>query len=109
MSRRRLSFVFFGLDSVLVLGSDRPSLQRRTLIHSRTGSNSTKPAESQPVRQALRSASQDHKHVEKVITAMPEQQPPGGDTRRPIWSMARSTGVSQSTISLIWRVFGLRP
>jgi transposase len=48
-------------------------------------------------------------HVEKVLTATLEQQPPGGDTHWSTRSMARSTGMSQSAISRIWRAFGLKP
>ena len=48
-------------------------------------------------------------HVEKVITATLEQQPPGGDTHWLTRSMARSAGMSQSAVSRIWRAFGLKP
>ena len=48
-------------------------------------------------------------HVEKVITATLEQQPPGGDTHWSTRSMARSAGMSQSAVSRIWRAFGLKP
>src|SRR5215472_209372 len=48
-------------------------------------------------------------HVEKVITATLEQQPPGGDTHWSTRSMARSAGLSQSAVSRIWRAFGLKP
>ena len=47
--------------------------------------------------------------VEAVITAALEQAPPGGDTHWSTRSMARSAGVSQSTVSRIWRTFGLKP
>jgi transposase len=48
-------------------------------------------------------------HVEKVIAATLEQQPPGGDTHWSTRSMARSAGMSQSAVSRIWRAFGLKP
>jgi Rhodopirellula transposase DDE domain len=48
-------------------------------------------------------------HVEKVITATLEQEPPGGDTHWSTRSMARSAGMSQSAVSRIWRAFGLKP
>jgi transposase len=48
-------------------------------------------------------------HVERVITATLEQQPPNGDTHWSTRSMARSAGMSQSAISRIWRAFGLKP
>jgi hypothetical protein len=48
-------------------------------------------------------------HVEKVIAATLEQEPPNGDTRWSIRSMARSAGMSQSAVSRIWRAFGLKP
>ena len=48
-------------------------------------------------------------HVEKVITATLEQQPPNGDTHWSTRSMARSAGMSQSAVSRIWRAFGLKP
>ena len=47
--------------------------------------------------------------VERVITAALEQAPPGGDTHWSTRSMARSVGISQSTVSRIWRTFGLKP
>jgi transposase len=47
--------------------------------------------------------------VEQVVTAALEQAPPGGDTHWSTRSMARSSGVSQSTVSRIWRTFGLKP
>jgi transposase len=40
-------------------------------------------------------------HVEKVIAATLEQQPPGGDTHWSTRSMARSEGMSQSAVSRI--------
>jgi transposase len=49
------------------------------------------------------------KHVEKVITATLEKEPPGGDTHWSTRSMARSAGMSQSAVSRIWRAFGLKP
>src|SRR5271165_612230 len=48
-------------------------------------------------------------HVEKVITATLEQEPPDGDTHWSTRSMARSAGMSQSAVSRIWRAFGLKP
>ncbi len=47
--------------------------------------------------------------VEKMITATLEQQPPGGTrTGRPgRWPGRR--GMSQSTVSRVWRAFGLKP
>src|SRR4249920_3685285 len=47
--------------------------------------------------------------VEKVITATLEGQPPNGDTHWSTRSMARSSGMSQSTVSRVWRAFGLKP
>ena len=48
-------------------------------------------------------------HVEKVITATLEQEPPDKDTHWSTRSMARSAGMSQSAVSRIWRAFGLKP
>src|SRR5215471_19069778 len=48
-------------------------------------------------------------HVERVITATLERQPPNGDTHWSTRSMARSAGMSQSAVSRIWRAFGLKP
>ena len=48
-------------------------------------------------------------HVEKVITATLEQEPPNGDTHWCTRSMARSAGLNQTAISRIWRAFGLKP
>jgi transposase len=47
--------------------------------------------------------------VEKMITATLEKAPPGGDTHWSTRSMARSAGISQSTVSRVWRAFGLKP
>src|ERR1700722_5163135 len=47
--------------------------------------------------------------VEQVMTAALEQPPPGGDTHWSTRSMAKTAGVSQSTVSRIWRSFGLKP
>ena len=47
--------------------------------------------------------------VEQVVTAALEQPPPGGDTHWSTRSMAKTAGVSQSTVSRIWRTFGLKP
>jgi transposase len=47
--------------------------------------------------------------VEQVVTAALEQAPSGGDTHWSTRSMARSAGMSQSTVSRIWRTFGLKP
>src|SRR5690349_5396549 len=48
-------------------------------------------------------------HVEKVITATLEQEPPDGDTHWSTRSMARSAGLNQTAVSRIWRAFGLKP
>jgi transposase len=47
--------------------------------------------------------------VEQVVVAALEQAPPGGDTHWSTRSMAKTAGVSQSTVSRIWRSFGLKP
>jgi transposase len=47
--------------------------------------------------------------IEEVVVTTLEQLPPGGDTHWSTRSMARATGLSQSTISRIWRAFGLKP
>ena len=44
-----------------------------------------------------------------MITASLEQEPPGGDTHWSTRSMARSAGMSQSTVSRVGRAFGLKP
>jgi transposase len=48
-------------------------------------------------------------HVEKVITATLEQEPPDGDTHWSTRSMARSAGLNQTAVSRIWRAFGPKP
>ena len=48
-------------------------------------------------------------HVEKVIAATLEQQPPNGDTHWSTRSMASSAGLNQTAVSRIWRAFGLKP
>ncbi|WP_300602998.1 IS630 family transposase [Trebonia sp.] len=47
--------------------------------------------------------------VEAMITATLEQEPPKGDTHWSTRTMARSQGMSQSSVSRIWRAFGLKP
>jgi transposase len=47
--------------------------------------------------------------VEQVITKTLEEPPPNQDTHWSTRSMARATGMSQTAISRIWRVFGLKP
>ncbi|HUN35504.1 MAG TPA: IS630 family transposase, partial [Trebonia sp.] len=48
-------------------------------------------------------------HVEKVLAATLEQDPPNGDTHWSTRSMARSAGLNQTAVSRIWRAFGLKP
>ena len=48
-------------------------------------------------------------HVEKVLAATLEQEPPNGDTHWSTRSMARSAGLNQTAVSRIWRAFGLKP
>jgi transposase len=47
--------------------------------------------------------------VEQIIVAALEQPPPGGATHWSTRDMAKQVGVSQSTVSRIWRTFGLKP
>lgn len=47
--------------------------------------------------------------VEKVIVTTLEQTPAGGDTHWSTRGMAKAAGLSQSSISRIWRAFGLKP
>jgi transposase len=47
--------------------------------------------------------------VEEVITATLETAPPDGGTHWSTRQMAAKTGLSQSTISRVWRAFGLQP
>nr|WP_245713140.1 IS630 family transposase [Nocardia rhamnosiphila] len=47
--------------------------------------------------------------VEKVIVKTLEQTPAGGDTHWSTRGMAKAAGLSQSSISRIWRAFGLKP
>jgi transposase len=48
-------------------------------------------------------------HVEVVITRTLEEAPARGDTHWSTRSMASATGMSQSSVSRIWRAFGLKP
>jgi DeoR/GlpR family transcriptional regulator of sugar metabolism/transposase len=48
-------------------------------------------------------------HVQKVVTATLEEEPPGGQTQWSTRSMAREAAMSQTAISRIWRAFGLKP
>src|SRR5512132_1792088 len=47
--------------------------------------------------------------VEQVIAKTLEERPSTGDTQWSTRSMAAATGMSQSTVSRIWRAFGLKP
>jgi transposase len=47
--------------------------------------------------------------VETLIVKTLEQAPPNNDTHWSTRSMAKATGMSQSTVSRIWRTFGLKP
>ena len=47
--------------------------------------------------------------VEDVIVRTLEQAPPNQDTHWSTRSMAKTTGMSQTAISRIWRAFGLKP
>jgi len=47
--------------------------------------------------------------VESVIVKTLEEKPASGDTHWSTRSMARSLGMSQTSISRIWRAFGLKP
>ncbi|KDA40567.1 transposase [Frankia sp. BMG5.23] len=47
--------------------------------------------------------------VEAVIGRTLEEKPPNGDTHWSSRSMARASGLSQSTVSRMWRAFGLKP
>jgi transposase len=47
--------------------------------------------------------------VEQVITKTLEDVPSTGDTQWSTRSMAAATGMSQSSVSRIWRAFGLKP
>ncbi len=47
--------------------------------------------------------------VERVIVKTLEQTPAGGDTHWSTQGMAKAAGLSQSSISRIWRAFGLKP
>ena len=46
--------------------------------------------------------------VERVIVKTLEEQPPDA-THWSSYSMAKATGMSQTTVSRIWRAFGLKP
>src|SRR5258705_2635513 len=47
--------------------------------------------------------------VEAVVVKTLEEKPASGDTHWSTRSMARSLGMSQTSISRIWRAFGLKP
>lgn len=47
--------------------------------------------------------------VQAVIARTVAEAPPTGDTHWTTRSMATATGLSQSTISRMWRAFGLKP
>ena len=47
--------------------------------------------------------------VYEVVTKTLEATPPNGDSHWSTRSMAKATGLSQSTVSRMWRAFGLKP
>jgi transposase len=47
--------------------------------------------------------------VEQVVVKTLESTPPKGDTHWSTRSMAKATGMSQTTVTRIWRAFGLKP
>lgn len=47
--------------------------------------------------------------VEAVVAATLEEAPPKGDSHWTTRAMARSAGMSQSSVSRIWRASGLKP
>jgi transposase len=47
--------------------------------------------------------------VEEVVVATLEQAPPGEATHWSTRDMAKKAGISQSSVSRIWRAFGLKP
>jgi transposase len=51
----------------------------------------------------------DDARVEEVIARVLESAPPDGGTHWSTRQMASVTGVSQSTVSRVWRAFGLQP
>jgi DeoR/GlpR family transcriptional regulator of sugar metabolism/transposase len=48
-------------------------------------------------------------HVERVVAATLQQEPPGGQARWSTRSMARRERMSQTAVARIWRAFGLKP
>ncbi len=47
--------------------------------------------------------------IREVVTRTLEEAPPAGATRWTSRSMARASGLSQSTVSRMWRALGIRP
>ena len=86
----------------LGVSRDTVSKWRSRFLRGRLGGLTDEPRPGRP-----RTVS-DQK-VEQVVTAALEQPPPGGDTHWSTRSMAKTAGVSQSTVSRIWRTFGLKP
>ena len=86
----------------LGVSRDTVSKWRSRFLEDRLGGLTDEPRPGRP-----RTVSDEK--VEQVVTAALEQAPPGGDTHWSTRSMARSAGVSQSTVSRIWRTFGLKP
>ena len=86
----------------LGVSRDTVSKWRSRFLEGRLGGLTDEPRPGRP-----RTVSDEK--VEQVVTAALEQAPPGGDTHWSTRSMARSAGVSQSTVSRIWRTFGLKP
>ena len=91
-------------DVAAGLGSSRATVSkwRSRFLESRLAGLSDEPRPGRP-----RTVTDEH--VEKVITATLEQEPPDRDTHWSTRSMARSAGMSQSAVSRIWRAFGLKP
>jgi transposase len=106
--RSRIVLACAGGDSVTEvaaeLGTSRATAGkwRSRFLESRLGGLSDEPRPGRP-----RVITDEH--VEKVIAATLEQEPPNGDTHWSTRSMARSAGLNQTAVSRIWRAFGLKP
>ncbi|WP_084525316.1 helix-turn-helix domain-containing protein [Nocardia vaccinii] len=91
-------------DVAVALGTGEQTVVRR---RGRFVRNRLQGLVGEPRPGASRTITDDH--VEGGIVTTLERTPAGGDTHWSTRGMAAATGLSQSSISRIWRAFGLEP
>ena len=86
----------------LGVSRDMVSKWRRRFLSDRLAGLSDEPRPGRP-------RTVGDEQVQRVMAKTLEEAPPAGDTHWSTRSMAAATGMSQSTVSRIWRAYGLKP